>query len=149
MRSYPWKCGTCGQRAIEPVVVEYSTEMDHDGRSYSLTIPRLELLECKDCHARVLTDTAHERLSEALRAKAGLLTPQEIRKQREMLGLTQKDLAACLKVAEATVARWEAGGQIQQRAMDTLLRLFFDVPQARAYLGGAGINQTPVTQAAV
>ena len=40
-----------------------------------------------------------------------------------------------LRVAKETVSRWETGAQIQQRAMDLLLRLFFDIPEVRRQLG--------------
>jgi putative zinc finger/helix-turn-helix YgiT family protein len=109
--------------------------MEHDGRAYSIDIPRLEILECESCKTRVLTDSAHKKLSYALRKEAGLLLPEQIQEYRKMLGLNQEQLAGFLNVAKETVCRWEKGGQIQQRAMDTLLRIFFNVPQARAYLG--------------
>jgi putative zinc finger/helix-turn-helix YgiT family protein len=134
MRPYPWKCGTCGKRAVEPVVTDYSTDMDHDGRSYSLTVPSLELLECKDGGARVLPNEAHEKIVSALRQKVGLLNPEEIRERRKALGLNQEALASYLRVAKETISRWETGGQIQQRAMDLLLRAFFEVPQVRYWL---------------
>ena len=49
--------------------------------------------------------------------------------------LTQKLLADHLGIAESTLSRWETGAQIQQRAFDKLLRLYFDVPEARRHLG--------------
>jgi putative zinc finger/helix-turn-helix YgiT family protein len=117
-------------------VVDYPAELEHDGRAYSLTVPDLEILECESCKTRVLTDEAHKKITYALRKEAGLLLPEEIRAKREALGLTQKQLAALLKIAESTVSRWETGGQIQQRPMDLLLRLFFEVPQVREWLEG-------------
>jgi transcriptional regulator with XRE-family HTH domain len=45
-------------------------------------------------------------------------------------------LARLLGVGEATLSRWETGGQIQQRALDRLLRLYFAVPPARDALDG-------------
>jgi putative zinc finger/helix-turn-helix YgiT family protein len=126
--------------------VDYSVEMDHDGRSYTITIPQLEVLECESCKNRVLTDDAHKRIANALRREASLLTPEEIRASRETLGLTQKQLATYLKVAESTVSRWETGGQIQQRAMDLLLRLFFGLHEVRLALSsGANLAQLGTT----
>jgi putative zinc finger/helix-turn-helix YgiT family protein len=123
-------------------VLDYPAEMEHDGRAYSLTIPALDVLRCESCGTRVLTDEAHQAIVTALRTAAGLLAPEEIRRRRESLGLTQKQLAACLKVADSTVSRWETGAQIQQRAMDLLLRAFFEVPQLRQYCADlAGVTQ--------
>lgn len=134
MRPYPWKCGTCGKRAVNPRTVEYITEKEHDGRAYSLKIPNLEINECSECHTQTLPDKASYKVTEALRAAAGLLTPQEIREHRRRFGLNQEQFAKLLRVAKDTVSRWETGGQIQQRAMDLLLRVFFGVPQVRCWL---------------
>lgn len=123
---------------MNPAVVDYPVQMEHDGRAYSFTVPNLEVLQCDSCRNRVLTDAAHKAITNALRREAGLLLPEEIRARRTAVGLTQKQLAASLKVAESTLCRWETGGQIQQRAMDLLLRLFFEVPEVRRWLGAGG-----------
>src|SRR5438874_3344122 len=122
-RPFPWKCRACGRQALKPTVVDYSTEMEHDGRAYSLTVPKLGILECEACHNRVLPDAALARVLDELRAQAGLLTPAEIREKRKQLGLTQEQLAKYLRVAKETVSRWETGGQIQQRAMSDFLNV--------------------------
>jgi DNA-binding transcriptional regulator YiaG len=57
-------------------------------------------------------------LSESLRDAAGLLSPEQIRQNREALRLTQKQLANLMRISESTLSRWETGGQIQQRCMD-------------------------------
>jgi putative zinc finger/helix-turn-helix YgiT family protein len=82
----------------------------------------------------VLDDEADEKISEALRTAAGLLSPEKIRRGRETLGLTQKQLAHYLQVGESTLSRWETGGQIQQRSLDRLMRIHFQVPEARRFL---------------
>jgi putative zinc finger/helix-turn-helix YgiT family protein len=136
MKPFPWKCRTCRKTAVVPTTLEYKTEVEHDGRVYPVEIPDLKVLRCEACSAVVLDDEANQRITEAFRAKAGLLTPEQIRRGREALGLTQKELAARLQVAEATISRWETGGQVQQRAMDQLLRTYFNVPAARHYMDG-------------
>jgi len=135
MKPYPWKCRTCREMGVHPARITYTTDVEHDGRVYPVVIDALDVLRCDRCGAIVLDDQANRAVSATFRKVAGLLAPEEIRRRREALGLTQKELAAFLDVAEATVSRWETGGQIQQRAMDRLLRLFFDVPECRAYLG--------------
>src|SRR5437588_681527 len=103
IRPFPWKCGQCRQREVYPVDEEYVTEIAHDGRSYTVTIPSLRLYRCRNCRVAVLDDEADRKITEAFRQAAGLLAPEEIRQQREALGLTQKELAARLCVAEATL----------------------------------------------
>jgi putative zinc finger/helix-turn-helix YgiT family protein len=133
-RPFPWKCRKCGHQAVREKILDYATEMEHDGRLYSLTVPSLKVLECEDCHNRTLSDDAMRRIIDALRVKAELLTPAEIREQRKRLGLKQEDLAKLLRVAKETVSRWESDKQIQQRAMNDFLEVFFNVPEAREFL---------------
>lgn len=133
-KPFPWKCGECGKRAVVEAKGPYTEEIVHDGRAYTVKIPDLVAPQCESCGAMIMDDAANQQISEAFRAEVGLLTPEQIRRNRESLGKTQKQLAAMLGVAEATLCRWETGGQIQQRAMDRLLRLCFGIPAVRAAL---------------
>jgi transcriptional regulator with XRE-family HTH domain len=65
----------------------------------------------------------------------GLLMGDQIRQNREALQLTQKQVATQMGIAEATLSRWETSAQIQQKAMDRLLRLFFGLAVVRDTLG--------------
>ena len=136
MVPFPRKCGTCRERAVEPTTLPaYSVSMEHDGRSHEVTITDLVTPQCARCGAVMLDDDAQDRLYAALRQAAGLLSPEEIRSGRTALGLTQVEMAKALQVGPSTLSRWETGGQIQQHAMDLLLRAFFDLPEFREYLG--------------
>ena len=133
----PRRCVHCRERAVAPTIVpSYSVETEHDGRKYSFSVPNLDILQCENCGAIVLDDSANERIEGAVREAIGLLSPSEIRRQREALGFNQQQLADCLRISMYTLSRWETGTQIQQRAMDALLRTFFEVPEARRFLGG-------------
>lgn len=138
-RPFPWKCGTCRERAVAPTTLAtYTSELEHDGRKYKVTLNEFRVLQCERCQTVMLDDEASTKLSDALRAAAGLLMPAEIRKNREELGFTQKQLAGYLRIAESTLSRWETGAQIQQRSMDAFLRGFFQVPELRSFLGTPG-----------
>ncbi len=117
--------------------LEPSPELEHDGRKCSVTVNDFRVLQCQRCGAIVLDDSANETLSRALRREAGLLGPEEIHANREKHRLTQKQLASYLRISESTLSRWETGAQIQQRAMDALLRVFFDSSEARSILAGS------------
>lgn len=134
-RPFPWKCGRCRQREVYPTEGEYTTEFVHDGCSHTVTVPSLRTFRCRNCGEVVLDVEANKQIGESFRRQAGLLTPEEIRQQRTNLGLSQEELAERLSVAEATLSRWENGWQIQQRCLDKLMRLFFELPQARQFLG--------------
>jgi putative zinc finger/helix-turn-helix YgiT family protein len=147
MKPYPWKCGKCRQRAIKPATLkDYSTDLEHDGRKYHVSVANFEVARCENCGSMVFDDAANRRLSDALRSAAGLLFPAEIRTHREALKLTQKALANCLQIAEATLSRWETGAQIQQRAMDRFLRVFFESGEARRMLGAPNDQREAVSQ---
>jgi putative zinc finger/helix-turn-helix YgiT family protein len=130
----PMKCPICRERRVDFVTEPYEMTVDHDGRTYHLSLPSLTFLKCATCGNRILHDEADDRLSDALREAAGFMYPSAIKEQRLRLGLTQAQLADLLCVGEATLCRWETGGQIQSHHMDEMLRGFFEVPEFRAYL---------------
>ena len=72
-----------------------------------------------------------DQINAALRAHLHLLTPADMRAALARIGLTQKDAAERLGIAEETLSRWLNETQIQSRAMDNLLRAFFAFPAVR------------------
>jgi putative zinc finger/helix-turn-helix YgiT family protein len=138
VRPFPWKCPACHNKTVQDAVLDYSTDIDHDGKTYTVHVPNLRTPSCIHCGNIVLTDDANQVISKAFRYEASLLTPDQIKSHRDELGMTQKELAAYLGVAESTLSRWETGAQIQQKMSDNLLRLFFSVPESREYLGVPG-----------
>ncbi len=132
---FPMKCGMCRERAVSPAVIPYTTDVEYEGRSYQIAFPALEVLLCAKCGTIILPSEADQKITDALQRAAGILLPDEIRRNREALGLTQKELAELMQEHAETVARWERGGQLQSRSMDLLLRLFFKLPQVRQELG--------------
>ena len=111
-RTYPKRCGKCGQKTMQLAKLLYATTIEHDGRAYRVEVPGLTVPQCGNCQAISIDDEADQQISAAFRRAAGLLAPEEIRQGREKLGLTQKQFANLLGVGEATVSRWEAGAQI-------------------------------------
>ena len=77
---------------------------------------------------------ADEQIARALRNHLGLLSADQIRTNREQLGLNQRQLAERLGVAVETISRWETGALTQSRAMDRYLRIYFGVPAVRVAL---------------
>ncbi len=114
--------------------MSYDAEVRHDGRLYAFTVPSLELPVCSACGEKVFTNEANQQIGAALRAHLGLLTPEEIRSGLDRLGLTQKESAQRLGIAEATLSHWLTDTQIQSRAMDNLMRLFLESEEARELL---------------
>ena len=104
------KCMYCRERAVALTTIPvYTTALEHDGRKYHVSIADLHVLKCERCGAIVLDDSANERLDQALRSEAGILSPAEIRQNRETLGLTRQQLADLLRISMFTLTRWESG----------------------------------------
>jgi DNA-binding transcriptional regulator YiaG len=133
-RPFPWRCRSCGQTQVVMTTTSYDAEVRHDGRLYAFTIPRLQLPVCTACGQRVFTEKVDRQVSAALRAHLHLLTPEEMRAGLDRVGMTQKEAAERLGIAEATLSRWLTETQIQSRAMDNFLRVFFAIPAVRATL---------------
>lgn len=74
------------------------------------------------------------RASEAIRRAEGLLTPNQIRGIRQMLGLTQDAFEKLLGVGPKTVVRWEKGTVFQNRSTDSLLRVVAAIPDSARFL---------------
>jgi transcriptional regulator with XRE-family HTH domain len=123
--------------------VSYDADVRHDGRVHAFTIPQLRLPVCRACGEKVFTMEVDDQISDALRVHLRLLPPDEMRGALERLNMTQKEAAERLGVAEATLSRWLTNTQIQSRAMDNLLRLFFGLPEARTLLRGMGQDPEP------
>ena len=134
-KQFPWRCAECGKREVHPCTVRgYVVQVKHDGRAYEVCIPEFSVPKCQACEALHIDIQADQQIQEALRAKIGLLSPEQIRKWRVQLGLTQRQFAAALGFAHETVSRWESGALIQSRANDKLMRLFFEMPDVREML---------------
>jgi len=139
-KPFPWRCPECGKKTVQPVTVQHTSQIKHDGRLYTVEIPRLRIPRCSTCGELVFDNDADEQIAQALREQLGLLSGDQIRKSREDLGLSQRVLAEHLGVAAETISRWENGALTQTRAMDRYLRVYFGVPAARAALVGEPVS---------
>jgi putative zinc finger/helix-turn-helix YgiT family protein len=142
---FPWQCHHCGEHRVELSTISYDAHVRHDGRLYEFNIPRLEIPVCQECGERVFSVRVDDQINDALRAHLQLLTPAQIQAALERLGLTQKEAAEKLGIAEATLSRWLTQTQIQSRAMDNLLRVFFAFPQVRQALSAESIGELGLT----
>jgi len=133
-RSFPWRCVECRAKEVYPQPTDYTITRKHDGREYTIHIPDLVIPTCRKCGEQLFTVSTDEPIIAALRAQIGLLTPEEILKRRHQLEMTQEEMADQLGIAKETISRWETGGMIQSRAMDNLLRLFFQSEEVQRLL---------------
>lgn len=134
IKPYPWNCSRCRQRSVQPVAIDYLTNVEHEGLQYEVSVHQMPAARCTACGEMVLDDEANVRISDTFRRQLGLLMPAQILQNRQRLGLTQNQLADSLGVAAPALAHWETGAQIQPRSVDRLLRLYFSYEQVRTAL---------------
>jgi len=149
-RPFPWRCRDCGQERVVPTTISYDAEVSHDGRLHAFAIPSLTLPVCQACGAKVFTEKVEDQITAALRSYLRFLTPDAMRAALDRVQMTQKEVAERLGIAEATLSRWLNETQIQTRAMDNLLRVFFAFPEVRSALRGEaqdpGLGTTDITE---
>lgn len=131
---FPWRCHDCGKDEVRPARVNYDAEVKYDGRLVAFTVEDLGLPVCGACGAKLFTLEVDDQINAALRSHLHLLSPEEIRAGLSRLGMTQKAVADSLGIAEATLSRWLNEFQLQSRAMDNLMRVFFAFPEVRSAL---------------
>lgn len=80
---------------------------------------------CPTCQAEAgtveQTGAIQKIISDTYREKAGLLSGREIKEGRDILNISQQELANRTKVGIASIKRWE-GSHIQTKSMDKALR---------------------------
>jgi len=125
-------CFQCGADQLIEMQVELAGE--RNGESFVVSMPGLF---CAACGFQTIDSRASAEftrlVSDAYRRKHGLLAGSEIRDRREQLGMSQQQFADHLSVGVASVKRWELG-QVQDKAMDELIRLKTDPDAARRNL---------------
>jgi DNA-binding transcriptional regulator YiaG len=133
-RPFPWPCRQCGQETVVPTRIDYTCDINYDGQLVSISTHDLEIPICSNCGEKVFTEKVDDQINAALLSQLQLLTPAEIREGINRLGLSRKEVADRLGIAEELLWRWANGFSIQSRAMDNYLRVFFQFPQVREML---------------
>jgi DNA-binding transcriptional regulator YiaG len=133
-REYCKKCSKCRERAVVIATIPQEMDMTHDGRTYRVSIPDLTVPQCTKCGNFSFDYEADVQIDRAFRRHAGLLQPEQIRQQREALGLQPEDVATALDISLEVYRDWEIGHLIPMRSQDRFLRAFFRLPELRAFL---------------
>jgi len=137
---FPWRCRNCRQMSVVPQRIDYQDTVRYDDHLVSYLARDIEIPICRNCGEKVFTERVDSQLCEALQRHLNLLTPAQIREGISRLGLSRKEVADRLGVAEDLLWRWAHGFSIQSRAMDNLLRLFFQLPEVRTALSTPAIE---------
>lgn len=111
----------------------HQKDVDFSYKGHSVQIQR-EVLVCSICGEsffQAQDERAIEKtLADRRRGIDGLLTSDEIRSIRKQFDMTQMEFAQYLRVSQKTFARYENGQVTQSYAMDDLLRILQQFPEA-------------------
>ena len=126
-------CPICGEGTIK---VERKPEIfEYKGQTLAL---ELTVYSCDVCREGFFDNEEMKKHQKTIkdfqRRVDGLLTSEEIKQIREKYGLSQRELARILGVAEKSIAKYEAGFVAQSKAMDNLLRVIGEFPDVLKYL---------------
>lgn len=122
-------CNKCRQVHLRKETADLAAEVKGEK-----LLVRMDALVCPKCgYATVEGRSMPEYMrlaADAYRQKHSLLTSTEIRERRITLRMTQEQFASYLGTGIASIKRWELG-QIQDQAMDRLIRLMTEVEEAK------------------
>lgn len=128
----PTRVTTCPECCTGDLIVHPVTQTGT--RNYEDFQVTVTGVQCDRCGYQAILNSQSSdftrAVSDAYRREHGLLVGDEIRDLRTRLGMNQVEFADYLGVGSASVKRWESG-QIQDKAMDNLIRLKAQPEQAR------------------
>jgi putative zinc finger/helix-turn-helix YgiT family protein len=134
-------CFECGEGTLAYSDIDIVGE--RNGESFTV---RMKGFECDRCGFKTVDSVQSAEftrlVSDAYRIAHGLLTSAEIQARRHQLAMTQLGFSEYLGTGVASVKRWESG-QIQDKAMDELIRLKTDPCAARKNLRTLEAQQIP------
>ncbi len=115
-------CMECGNAKMATGMVSFEAEV----KGERVFVDGIEGLKCPICGYQTVDGKQMPEFmrlaADVYRQRHSLLTSTEIREIRRILGMSQAQFSASLNVGIASIKRWEMG-QVQDKAMDRLLRL--------------------------
>jgi putative zinc finger/helix-turn-helix YgiT family protein len=113
---------------VHEMMIERTVELtgERNGESFVVRVPGFV---CQNCGFSTISSKQSgkftQAVSDAYRRSHGLLTTVDLQQLRKQFDMSQVEFAEYLGVGAASVKRWECG-QVQDKAMDELIRLKTD-----------------------
>lgn len=126
-------CPICGEGHLHP---EQTVQiMEYKGQTDDVPVCFSVCDVCEVEHAGALELRANKRAVLVFKKQVdGLLTGAEVKALREQLGLNQAQAAKVFGGGPVAFSKYEHDDVVQSEAMDKLLRVAREVPQAKDYL---------------
>jgi transcriptional regulator with XRE-family HTH domain len=93
---------------------------------YTINVPNYISENCTNCGETFVDNRADAQTNRALRGHLGLLHPEELKRKRKSIPLTQAQLSELTCISAETLSRIENDHIIQSRAHDKLLRVMLN-----------------------
>ena len=122
MRDDEITCAVCGSNNLSRRMEVDEFEYGAGEGAVSLSA-NVVVFACDDCDFEFTGPSAEVVRHEAVCRHLGVMTPSEIRDLRGRYGMSRQSFASITRLGAASIARWEAGSLLQNRAYDSLLYL--------------------------
>ena len=122
MRDEEITCAACGGNNLSRRME--LDEFEHGAGEAAVSLSaNVIVFACDDCDFEFTGPSAEVARHEAVCRHLRVMTPAEIRDLRGRYGLSRQSFASITRLGAASIARWEAGSLLQNRAYDSLLYL--------------------------
>jgi putative zinc finger/helix-turn-helix YgiT family protein len=115
-------CAICGSNEVSTTYELEEFPYGHGPDAVMISV-RIPIRHCRSCGESFADEDATLLRHEAVCRHLGVLPPRDIRDLRQRNNLSRASFAAATGIGEASLARWETGSLIQNRANDSLLYL--------------------------
>ncbi|MBO6514246.1 MAG: helix-turn-helix domain-containing protein [Phycisphaerales bacterium] len=133
----PSRCPSCLANAMQQARTTVTSVVKYESAKHTVVAENCPVFVCGDCGEQLYYSETFEIIDRQFRSNIGILLAEEIKKNRNALGLTQVELAAKIRISPESISRWEKGHIRQSRSSDLLLRLFFGLPDVRTCVHAA------------
>ncbi|WP_159282173.1 type II toxin-antitoxin system MqsA family antitoxin [Rahnella variigena] len=140
------KCPVCGEGALTPKTTHSYVEYKGKSKFLPLHFSVCDYCEIEQTDQRESLENKRE-MNEFKKSVDGVLTGNEVSRARKKLGLTQLDAARVFGGGPVAFSKYESNDVTQSEAMDKLLRLAINVPEAYAFLlqqAGMNVNKAKI-----
>lgn len=128
------ECPLCDKGVLEEVVLDYRTTVKDGDHYRKVVLKDITVERCTHCKEVILPKESLERVESEKHEIRGILTPEELKKLRKKLGLSQTKMSELLGVGKKSYLRWENGSYQQNVSMDRYIRLLEVHPDNIAFL---------------
>jgi len=140
------KCPVCGEGELTSKTTRSYVEYKGKSKYLPLHFSVCDYCEIEQTDQRESLENKRE-MNEFKKSVDGVLTGDEVAKARKTLGLTQSDAARVFGGGPVAFSKYESNDVTQSEAMDKLLRLAINVPEAYAFLlqqAGMNVNKAKI-----